>query len=166
MKITPPFSKGQNEGPRSSTSTNPKPSVTLTAPKLEEHSYQRWCRSFVKPWICRDVTPIVTSDPPQLGSWKGLVLKTEQSSTWRDKLASKHSGNFRWSMKIFFPFLNKCAFIFINKDWEKSDQNSWGSYILIGKVHDNGDMFFERACFCPYSTVISYASMHASIWFY
>ena len=26
-------------------------------------------------------------------------------------------------------------------DWEKSDQNSWGSYILVGKVDDFGIEF-------------------------
>ena len=33
-------------------------------------------------------------------------------------------------------FLLSCKCIFISKNWEKSDRNSWGSYILVGKVDD------------------------------
>ena len=36
---------------------------------------------------------------------------------------------------------------FINKDWEKSYQNSWGSYILVGKVNDLQRLKFIYAAF-------------------
>ena len=36
--------------------------------------------------------------------------------------------------------------MFINKDWENSDRNSLGSYILIGKVGDFGIRFYILDC--------------------
>ena len=42
---------------------------------------------------------------------------------------SQNKGKF-----LDWAFISSCKCIFINKDWEKSDQNSLGSYILVGKV--------------------------------
>ena len=55
-------------------------------------------------------------------------------------MSSNHSTDeyIKGCLKSFF-FSCKC--IFINKDWEKSDQNSWGSYILVEKVDDFGIRF-------------------------
>jgi hypothetical protein len=41
-------------------------------------------------------------------------------------------------------FFFSCKYIFISKDWEKSDRNSWGSYILVGKCALKSFFSFQK----------------------